>query len=72
MSPVIVIDTGSTAPAPSPCTARKTMSEVMSHAKPQRIEPMRNSPMPTSMIGLRPMVSASFEYTGTETAWASR
>ena len=28
--------------------------------------------MPKRMIGLRPTVSASFEYTGTDTAWASR
>ena len=28
-------------------------------ATPHRIEPTRNSPMPTSMTGLRPMLSAS-------------
>ena len=37
------------------------MSEVMSQEKPHRIEPSRNSPMPMSMIGLRPTVSASLE-----------
>ena len=72
MSPIIVIAIGSTAPAPMPCTARKTMRLGMSHANPARMEPSRKSPIPHSMIGLRPIVSASFAYTGTVTADARR
>ena len=48
------------------------MSAGMLHAKPQRIEPSRNSAIPNRMIGLRPTVSASFAYTGTDAACASR
>ena len=59
MSPEMVSVIGMIAPAPSPWTARKTISEVMSQAEPQRIEPSRKSPTPTNMIGLRPTVSAS-------------
>ena len=36
-----------------------TMSEPMSQANPQRMLPMRKSPIPTRMTGLRPTVSAS-------------
>ena len=61
MSPVIVIETGSTAPAPRPWIARKTMSDVMSHAKPQSTDPTRKIPMPMRMMGFRPTVSESFE-----------
>ncbi len=60
MSPTIVIAIGSTAPAPRPWIARKAMRLGMFHAAAARIEPSRNAPMPKSMIGLRPMVSASF------------
>jgi hypothetical protein len=60
MSPTIVIDMGCTAPAPSPCTARKAMSAGMLHANPHRIDPTRNSPIPMRMMGLRPNRSESF------------
>src|SRR5664279_757404 len=72
MSPAIVTLIGWTAPAPRPCTARNAISAGMLQAKPHRIEPSRKSPMPNSMIGLRPNRSDSLPYTGTETAWASR
>ncbi len=68
----MVIDIGWTAPAPRPWMARKAISEPMLQASPHRIEPTRNSPMPTSITGLRPKPSASFPYTGTVTACASR
>ena len=44
----------------------------MLQARPQSTLPTRNNPIPSSMIGLRPTTSASFAYTGTDTAWASR
>ncbi len=44
----------------------------MSHAHPARIDATRKTPMPKSMTGLRPKVSASFEYTGTVTDIVSR
>jgi hypothetical protein len=69
---MIVMLIGKTAPAPRPCTARKMISESMLHAAPHRIEPSRNSAMPTSMTGLRPTMSENFPYSGTEIAWASR
>ena len=72
MSPTIVIAIGATAPAPRPCTARKPISAAMLQATPHSTEPTRNSPMPNSIIGLRPNRSASLPYTGTDTAWASR
>ncbi len=72
MSPTIVIAIGPTAPAPRPCTARNAIRAGIDHANPQRIEPSRNSPMPNRMMGFRPSTSASFEYTGTDTACASR
>src|SRR5664279_569010 len=72
MSPAIVTLIGWTAPAPRPCTARNAISAGMLQAKPHRIEPSRKSPMPNSMIGLRPNRSDSLPYTGTETACASR
>ena len=56
---MMVIDIGSTAPAPRPWTTRKAMSAGIDQATPHRIEPSRNSAMPTSMTGLRPMPSAS-------------
>ena len=59
MSPAMVIDIGMTAPAPRPCTARNAMSAGMLHANPHSTLPARNSPIPTSIIGLRPTVSAS-------------
>lgn len=61
MPPTIVIAIGATAPTPSPCTMRKTMSAGMLYAKPQRIDPARNRPMPSRMIGLRPTMSANRE-----------
>src|SRR5665647_1711888 len=71
MSPTIVIDIGSTAPAPRPWIARKAMRLGMFQAAAASTDPSRNAPMPNSMMGLRPMVSASFAYKGTVTADAS-
>ena len=45
---------GCTAPAPSPCTARATISAGMLQAIPHSTDPTRNSPMPKSITGLRP------------------
>ena len=59
MSPAMVMLIGWTAPAPRPCTARKTISAVMLQAAAQKMEPTRKRPMPTSMTGLRPTMSAS-------------
>ena len=44
----------------------------MLQATPHKIEPRTNRPMPTSMIGLRPMRSVNLAKIGTETACASR
>ena len=60
MSPAMVTLIGCTAPAPSPCTARNAINAGMLQANPHRIDPNRNSPIPNSMIGLRPNRSASF------------
>ena len=69
---MIVIAVGWTAPAPSPCSARKAISAGMLQAMPQRIEPRMNAPTPISMIGLRPYWSLNLAKIGTDTAWASR
>ena len=63
---MMVIAVGWTAPAPRPCSARNTISAGMLQAKPHRIEPSRNSPMPISMIGLRPNRSVNLAKIGTE------
>ena len=52
--------------------ARNAIRAGMLHAKPQRIDPSRKSATPMRMSGLRPRVSESFAYTGTDTACASR
>jgi hypothetical protein len=72
MSPAMVTDIGMIAPAPRPWTARNAMRAGMLQANPHRIEPSRRTPMPNRRIGLRPMTSLSFAYTGTDTAWARR
>ena len=72
MSPTMVMPIGWTAPAPSPWTTRNTIRLVMLQARPHIREPVRNSAIPTSITGLRPMRSATFPYIGTETACASR
>ena len=59
MSPAMVIDIGCTAPAPSPCRARNAMRTGMLQASPQSTEPSRNTPIPKSINGFRPTVSAS-------------
>jgi hypothetical protein len=55
----MVMAIGCTAPAPSPCTARKAMSAGIDHANPQSTEPIRKSPIPSSISGFRPTMSAS-------------
>ena len=69
---MIVIEVGITAPAPSPWSARNAIKAGMLQAIPQKIEPMTNRPMPTSMIGLRPMRSVNFAKIGTDTACANK
>jgi hypothetical protein len=44
----------------------------MFHAKADSAEPVRNTTVPASRIGLRPHRSASFPYTGMDTVWVSR
>ena len=56
---MIVWPIGSTAPAPRPCNARKTISDAIDQAKPQRIEATRKIEMPSIIIGLRPTWSAN-------------
>ena len=63
---------GSTAPAPMPCTPRKTMSAGMLQATPHSTEPTPKTTMPNSRTGRRPRRSATFPYSGTVTAWVSR
>ena len=46
MSPMMVQAIGWIAPAPSPWTARKAMSGTMPQAKPQAVDPTRNSAAP--------------------------
>ena len=69
---MIVMAVGCTAPAPSPCRARNAIRAGMLQAMPHKIEPSTKRPMPTSMIGLRPMRSVNLAKIGTDTAWASR
>ena len=59
MSPTMVMLIGCTAPAPRPCRARNAMSAGMLQATPQRIDPTRNSPMPSRITGFRPNMSAT-------------
>ena len=56
---MMVMLIGSTAPAPSPWMARKTISAGMLQAAPHSTEPSTNSVMPVSMTGLRPNRSDS-------------
>ena len=51
---MMVIDVGWTAPAPSPCRARKAINAGMLQARPQSTEATTNTAIPMSMIGLRP------------------
>ena len=46
MSPMIVIASGTSAPAPSPCTARATIRNVIECAKPHAAEPRTKIAMP--------------------------
>ena len=59
MSPAIVRLIGCTAPAPRPWTARNTISAGMLQATPHSSDPIANTAMPNSMIGLRPKTSAN-------------
>jgi hypothetical protein len=46
MSPMMVIASGTSAPAPIPCTARDTMSWVIVCETPHAAEPIRNTATP--------------------------
>jgi hypothetical protein len=46
-SATIVMPSGTSAPAPSPWTARKTMSWVIEVARPHKTDPPRNARMPS-------------------------
>ena len=50
---------GMIAPPPRPWTARNAISTGRFQATPQSTEPATNSPTPKSIIGLRPIWSAS-------------
>ena len=54
MSPMIVMVTGCTAPAPRPCSALERMSCSMFCEAPQQTEPSRKTLQPKSRTGLRP------------------
>ena len=69
---MIVIPVGCIAPAPTPWMARNAMSAGMLQATPHRIDPRINRPMPTNMIGLRPIRSVNLAKIGTDTACASK
>ena len=68
----MVIATGWTAPAPMPCTRRKTISDGIDQAKPHRIEPTRKIPIPDRMTTLRPLRSESLPNTTVVAVWVSR
>ena len=54
MSPTTVCASGTSPPAPVPCTTRKTINDTMPPAKPHMSEPNRNSPTAMSSMRLRP------------------
>ncbi len=68
----MVIATGCTAPAPTPWTSRKTISDGIDQAKPQRIEPTRKIAMPDRMTALRPLRSESLPKTTVVAVWVRR
>src|SRR5215211_2620564 len=72
MSPMMVIDVGITAPAPRPWSARNAIRAGILQEIPHKIDAMTKSPIPTSMIGLRPMRSVNLAKIGIDTACASR
>jgi len=69
---MIVMPTGSSAPDPRPCTARETMSCVISLERPAPTEPATNTAMPATYIGVRPKMSASRPMIGVATVDTSR
>ena len=68
----MVIAVGWTAPAPTPWTSRKTISDGIDHANPHRIEPKRKITIPTSITVLRPARSASLPNTTVVAVWVRR
>ena len=68
----MVMAVGWTAPAPTPCASRKTISDGIDHANPQRIEPNRKIAIPASMTLLRPMRSESLPNTTVVAVWVRR
>ena len=68
----MVIPTGWTAPAPTPWTRRKTISDGIDQAKPQRSEPTRKIPIPDRMTALRPLRSESLPNTTVVAVWVRR
>ena len=68
----MVIAVGWTAPAPTPWTSRKTISDGIDQANPHRIEPNRKTTIPTSMTLLRPARSASLPNTTVVAVWVRR
>ena len=68
----MVIATGWTAPAPTPWTSRKAISDGIDHASPHRTEPARKIAIPTSITVLRPMRSESLPNTTVVAVWVSR
>ncbi len=56
---MIVMPAGWIAPAPSPCRARNAISAPMLHDTAHSTDPSTNVPIPNSISGLRPNVSAS-------------
>jgi hypothetical protein len=72
MSPMMVMASGTSAPAPRPCSARAPMSCVIDCAKPHAAEPTRNTATPIWNSRRRPKRSDSFPHTGTVTVDVSR
>ena len=59
-SPASVLTVAMVAPAPSPCSPRKTIRLTMLHADAHSADPVRKMMAPMIRIGLRPHWSASF------------
>ena len=72
MSPMMVIATGTIAPAPKPCARRKTIIQVIDVEKPASTDATMKTAMPASMTGLRPRTSASLPNTTVVAVWANR
>ena len=60
VSAIVASVSGQSAPAPMPCSPRKTISSGMLVARPQSAELTMNVPIATTKSGRRPYASPSF------------